>query len=657
MSDQIGYSIVSSEGISVEDKQASSKDVENRGVDFNDTATSLNPSQHEKSMEFDGRPRESSASSQHNQRNRAPTFSPVAPDQSPTVLSFTNITVRTRNKPKKILLDNVSGSITGGFWAIMGASGGGKTTLLSTLSLRLDTNYMEIHGEFRLNGREYSRHMLKAMSAYVMQDDLLHAELTVQETLSYAAQLRMAAPGTTSTLRDRRIDEVLELMGISHIRNVIIGNSRKKGISGGERKRVSVAVELLNKPKLMFLDEPTSGLDSNTALSVCTALKNLTVVGECTVVCTIHQPQPKIFYLFDNLILMKKGAIIFQGSVMKVGNFLTHLGFPCPEDVSVADYVIEVISPSRTDADEALKEKRMIPPVNLSLGMEKPLYTQEGARNWLDQFFILFRRNYRQYIRNTDIILMNALVTVLLAVFIGSGLWFQIGTGQDSIAKRVPALFFTCVTQGIVGSLQAINSFPSERAIMLRERQAGTYQVSAYFAAKSATDTLSQLWPPVLFSVIVYWLIGFQPVASKFFMYTFFMVLDCLTATSLATVVTCFCVSVEMSTVVLCCLFEICRLFGGFFASPTLMEEEEAWAFADALSYIKYAFVGSAITELQGLKLSCDPGETCQYTTGEEIMKDNGYTDYSVGYCVGILFVFIVGFRLLAYLGLRYIKI
>ncbi|RYH01478.1 hypothetical protein EON65_48375 [archaeon] len=111
-----------------------------------------------------------------------------------------------------------------------------------------------------------------------------------------------------------------------------------------------------------------------------------------------------------------------------------------------------------------------------------------------------------------------------------------IGTGQDSIAKRVPSLFFTCVTQGIVGSLQAINSFPSERAIMLRERQAGTYQVSAYFAAKTATDTLAQLWPPVLFSVIVYWLIGYQPVASKFFMYTFFMVLDCLTATSLATV-------------------------------------------------------------------------------------------------------------------------
>eukprot|EP00981_Chlorochromonas_danica_P000564 scaffold131_cov174-Ochromonas_danica.AAC.1 len=493
------------------------------------------------------------------------------------------------------------------------------------------------------------------MSAYVMQDDLLHAELTVYETLSYAAQLRMPS-GTTAEERRNRIDEVMDLMGIAHCRNVIIGNTRRKGISGGERKRVSVAMELLNRPKLIFLDEPTSGLDSSTALNVCTALRNLTTVGECTVVCTIHQPQPKIFYLFDNLILMKKGHIVFQGSIQKVDKFLSHLGFPCPEDANVADHLLDVVAPSHEEASQALHEQRMIPPVNLSLGLEKPFYSQDGARTWIDQFMILFRRNYHQYIRNPDIILMNVLVTILLAVFIGCGLWYQIGHDQDSIAKRVPSIFFACVTQGIVGSLQAINSFPSERAIMLRERQAGTYNVSAYFAAKSAMDVLAQLWPPMLFSCIVYFLIGYQKKADKFFLYMFFMVLDSMAATSLATTVTCFCVSVELSTVVLCLLFEICRLFGGFFASPTLMETVPDWSFADALSYLKYCFIGAAINELTDLTIDCPEGQKCAITSGEQIIKNNGYDDYTIGYCIGIAFVFIVGNRLLAYLALRFIK-
>jgi ATP-binding cassette, subfamily G (WHITE), member 2 len=163
------------------------------------------------------------------------------------------------------------------------------------------------------------------------------------------------------------------------------------------------------------------------------------------------------------------------------------------------------------------------------------LYTQEGMRSWCDQFLILCRRNYYQYIRNSDIILMNAVASIVLAVFIGSGLWYQIGTSQTSIPKRVPSLFFAVISQGIVGSLQSINSFPSERAIMLRERQAGAYQVSSYFAAKSVVDMLSQLWPPIIYSCIVYPMIGYQMTASKFFIFMLFMCLDCMAATSLAT--------------------------------------------------------------------------------------------------------------------------
>jgi ATP-binding cassette subfamily G (WHITE) protein 2 len=183
----------------------------------------------------------------------------------------------------------------------MGASGGGKTTLLSAISLRLDQAKMEVTGTVHLNGNIYDTSILKAMSAYVLQDDLLHAELTVTETIAYHAELRLAGKMSPESRKQRQID-VIELMGISHIQDVIIGDTRRKGISGGERKRVCVAIELLTAPKLLFLDEPTSGLDSTTALTVCKALKDLTTEGICTVICTIHQPQRKVCY-FHSILL------------------------------------------------------------------------------------------------------------------------------------------------------------------------------------------------------------------------------------------------------------------------------------------------------------------------------------------------------------------
>jgi ATP-binding cassette subfamily G (WHITE) protein 2 len=538
----------------------------------------------------------------------------------------------------------------------MGASGGGKTTLLSTLSLRLDTNFMDIAGEIRLNGREYSKSTLKSMSAYVMQDDLLHAELTVMETLQYAQKLRMDQKYSNEE-RQERVKQVLDLMGITHCSDVIIGNTRKKGISGGERKRVCIAIELLNHPKLMFLDEPTSGLDSSTALSVSEALKKLSEIGECTVVCTIHQPQPKIFNLFDNLILMKKGKVVYQGSAQKVDRFINEIGVPCPPDVNIADHLLDLISPVNAVGDRVDEHQRgLFVPVDLSLGLDKALFSSELATSWFKEFIVLCERNIKQYIRRPDMILMNLVGTVIIAIFIGCGAWHFIGTAQGSIRLRTPSLFFCCVSQGIAASLQSINSFPGERAIMLRERASGTYQTSSYFMARTIVDMITQLWPPIIFSLIVYFCVGYQHSASKFFLFTMFMILDTMAATSLATAVTCMCVSVEMSTIALSCLFEICRLYGGFFVAPSQFTGIPQWRFADALSYIKYAFVGVALNELHGLELSCPVGTVCQFTNGAQITEFYGYNDYTIGFCAGILVVLIVGFRLIGYLGLRFIK-
>ena len=139
----------------------------------------------------------------------------------------------------------------------MGPSGCGKSSLLNTLAMRLDSA-VEMHGSLRLNGREYNRRLLKQCSGYVMQDDLLNGRMTVEETLGYTAQLKLPK-GTTPEMRAKRVDQVCKQMGLVHIRGVIVGDSLLKGISGGERKRLCVAMELLTRPALLFLDEPTSG--------------------------------------------------------------------------------------------------------------------------------------------------------------------------------------------------------------------------------------------------------------------------------------------------------------------------------------------------------------------------------------------------------------
>ena len=539
-----------------------------------------------------------------------------------------------------------------------GASGSGKTTLLSTLSLRLSSNAMNIGGEIRLNGREYDTAILKSMSAYVMQDDLLHAELTVEETLGWAALLRMPRV-TTSEKRAKRVEEVISLMGIEHCRTTIVGNTRRKGISGGERKRLCIAVELLNHPQLIFLDEPTSGLDSKTAFEVCKALKNLSTVGECTAICTIHQPAPNTFALFDNLILMKQGETVYQGNVPGSAEYLKRLGNPCPAGVNLAEHLIDAIAPTDKEQREIEKREHRVVPVDLSLGIEKFNFVDfDEARSVAFQTYVLCRRNFQQAVRNWDTWLIGMGAVFIIAFFISGGIWHNLEpANQVSTTTIPPALFFTCVNQGVFASLQMINSFPGERAIMLRERQVGAYTTLAYFLAKTIVDTVVMLPQPIMFSIIVYPMFNLQHSANKFFVYLCFMCLDSMAATALATAVTCLCVTVELSTAVLSLLFEVCRLYGGFFTSPAqLTTKFQNCKFCDAMSYIKYAFVGTALNELNHLEFSCPEGTICAVTHGEQIEVAKGYNQYSMGECAGILVFYIIGFRVIGYLALKFVR-
>jgi ATP-binding cassette subfamily G (WHITE) protein 2 len=290
--------------------------------------------------------------------------------------------------------------------------------------------------------------------------------------------------------------------------------------------------------------------------------------------------------------------------------------------------------------------------------MDKPVFTREGASSWLWEYYILTQRCFQQYYRRWDIILMNCIATVLIAVFIGFGFWNEIGKKQVDVRSYRPSLFFVMVNTGVVASLQAISTFPTERAIVLRERASGSYGVSSYFIARTTVDLIGTFWQPIIFSCIIYWAIDYQHNAGKFFLYMFFIMLNTWAATSLGCLVVCVCVSIERSTIILAFLFEVCRLFGGLYTNPKQLLEYQDWKFADALSYIKYSFVGVSLNEYHGLHFdtsTCKSGGACT-RTGHDIVLAQGYNEYTIGECIGCLIALIVGFRFLAYLALRFVK-
>lgn len=597
---------------------------------------------------------------------------PGLPSEDPKrapVLAWRNLTVIAKTG-KRVLLQKLTGAIDGGFNAIMGPSGSGKSTLLNALSLRLDPG-MTMEGEMRINGVAYSNADLKLSCGYVMQDDLLNSNLTVEETLLYTAKLR-CPPGYTEEQRHERVDAALAQVGLTHVRGVIVGSPLRKGISGGERKRLCVGMELLTSPVLLFLDEPTSGLDSTTALGLCRLLRGLADSGACTVIATLHQPQSKIFQLMEGLVLLRNGSVLYQGPAMGALAFFEDAGHKCPELTNPADFLMDVItgdgpSPAAAaaamstcslDSKAAALRQQLARDVSVVWREARPPVRLREVVPWRRQFAVLLERSFKEKARQRGVLLTQLAQSVTMAVLIGT-VFLQIGDTQTSTTRRQPVLFFCVINQGMFGALQMINSFPSERVLSLRERAAGTYHASAYFLAKVSAETLFQLPMPIVFSAIVYWLVGLQPVASKFFVFTIFMVLCSLSATSLALAVSAWCRTTDMSVTMLPLALEICRLFGGFFLPPANLPKYFAWL--DALSYVKYSYEGVSLNELTGLTVTCTPAQlapdgTCPTTSGQQTIDKLGLGYITVWGAALSLVGFVIVARTLAYIGVRVVK-
>ncbi|VAI01864.1 unnamed protein product [Triticum turgidum subsp. durum] len=453
-------------------------------------------------------------------------------------------------KRKLQLLHNITGAFQPGVLsALMGVTGAGKTTLLDVLAGRKTGGVIE--GDIRIGGYPKIQQTFARISGYCEQTDVHSPQITVGESVAYSAWLRLP-PEIDSKTRNEFVNEVLETIELDEIRDSLVGVPGVNGLSTEQRKRLTIAVELVSNPSIIFMDEPTSGLDARAAAIVMRAVKNVADTGR-TVVCTIHQPSIDIFEAFDELMLMKRGGeLIYAGPVGHhscevIQYFQAIPGVPRIKDnYNPSTWMLEVTSTSMevqlgADFAQLYREspmckdkdrvvKRLSVPVP---GMTDLHFGTRFPQKFQEQFKACLWKQCLSYWRTPSYNMVRFAFITFSCIFFGALFWQQGNINhindQQSLFTILGCMYGITLFAGI-NNCQSVMPFISvERSVVYRERFAGMYSPWAYSFAQVAMEIPYVLMQVVLFMLIAYPMIGYAWTTAKFFwfMYTMFCTLLC----------------------------------------------------------------------------------------------------------------------------------
>ncbi|CAJ1898763.1 unnamed protein product [Sphenostylis stenocarpa] len=517
------------------------------------------------------------------------------------------------------LLKGVSGAFRPGvLTALMGSTGAGKTTLMDVLAGRKTGGY--IGGNISISGYPKKQETFARISGYCEQNDIHSPHVTVYESLLYSAWLRLSAEINSET-RKMFIEEVIELVELNPLKHAIVGLPGVNGLSTEQRKRLTIAVELVANPSIIFMDEPTSGLDARAAAIVIRAVRNIVDTGR-TVVCTIHQPSIEIFESFDELFLMKRGGQeIYVGPL---GHHSSHLisyfeeikGVRSIEDgYNPATWMLEVTTSAKEmelgidfaevykNSELCSKNKEVIKELSTPAPGSKDLhFPTKYSRSFITQCMACLWKQHWSYWRNNQYTAQRFLYTIAVALLFGSIYW-DLGSKikkQQDLFNAMGSMYAAVLLLGIKNANSAQPLVAVERTVFYREKAAGMYSALAYAFAQVVIELPYILLQSVVYSIIVYAMIGFEWTVTKFFWYLFFMYLTFLYFTYYGMMSAAMTPNPSIAVILSSGFYEVWNLFSGFVVPRPRIPVWWRWFYwGNPVAWTLYGLVTSQFGDIQ----------------------------------------------------------
>ncbi|KAJ4949587.1 hypothetical protein JOQ06_021097 [Pogonophryne albipinna] len=575
---------------------------------------------------------------------------------------------------------------SGQMLAIIGSSGCGKTSLLDIITCRDEGGKMT-SGQVLINGKPNTPQLVKKNIAHVRQDDRLLPHLTVRETLAFVAKLRLPTHFTQAQ-RDQRVDDVIAELRLRQCAHTRVGNDYVRGVSGGERRRVSIAVQLLWNPGILILDEPTSGLDSFTAHNLVLTLSRL-ARGNRLVLLSVHQPRSDIFQLFDLVVLLSSGSAVYCGAARDMVPYFTALGYPCPRYCNPSDFYVDLISIDRRSPEreaEGLERSTVLAErfMDKVRDTEDHMWKSDGANTTptqtkspqqlnkengeevitiakqkkrlpgrLHQFTILIRRHMYNDYRDLVTVLVHGFEALLMSLLVGC-LYYGAGEERLSIQDTVALLYMIGALTPFAVVLDVIAKCHSERAMLYHELEDGMYSVTSYFFAKVLGELPEHCVFTLVYGLPIYWLAGLNTEPERFLLNFLLVWLMVYCSRAMALFVAAALPTLQTSSFAGNSFFTIFYLTGGFVISMENMWRVASWV--SHTSFMRWGFDGLLQVQFRGNMYPVSIKNFTFNVDGILVVEAMHMNQYPLYTCYLVLLAVCLVFMALYYVSLKFIK-